>query len=312
MNPECEDGPNFRAAALNAFDLPDAAITEDKQVIMPWANRILPAAMLAHNIPAEEEDTASVISVASSGAAAQKRATETDSDASQASKDDAQTEVGSVEEVPTDEDESEPESEEEFELSEKEQRLLHEAYDTYATTGQQWTRERQSSSANCRTSFADAGNVRSVVEKLTDLPDSWPLMRILIPLDGLSLQIERIIACVAAELSATHLEAKTLGKFVKRVAKKLTAMLACYLAGEVALNSLSGRRNWTSRNGCTHVSSAPHSSFLGKAHIYGASARLVKAPERHKSRNGATVNRAGEDPVHPQSPKRRTDECHPT
>ena len=131
--------------------------------------------------------------------------------------------------MPTDEDESEPESEEEFELSEKEQRLLHEAYDTYATTGQ-----RQSSSANCRTSFADAGNVRSVVEKLTDLPDSWPLMRILIPLDGLSLQIERIIACVAAELSATHLEAKTLGKFVKRVAKKLTAMLACYLAGEVA------------------------------------------------------------------------------
>ena len=42
--------------------------------------------------------------------------------------------------MPTDEDESEPESEEEFELSEKEQRLLHEAYDTYATTGQQWLR----------------------------------------------------------------------------------------------------------------------------------------------------------------------------
>ena len=97
VNPDCEDGPNFRAAALKAFDLPDAAITDDKQVIMPWANRILPAAMLAHNIPAEEEDTASVISVASSGAAAQKRATETDSDASQASKDDAQTEVGSIE-----------------------------------------------------------------------------------------------------------------------------------------------------------------------------------------------------------------------
>ena len=137
--------------------------------------------------------------------------------------------------MPTDEDESEPESEEEFELSEKEQRLLHEACDTYATTEQQWTRERQSSSANCRTSFVDAGNVRSVVEKLTDLPDRWSFMRILIPLDGLSLQIERIIACVAAELSATHLEEKTLGKFVKRVAKKLTAMLACYLAGEVAL-----------------------------------------------------------------------------
>ena len=63
VNPDCEDGPNFRAAALEAFDLPDAAITDDKQVIMPWANQILPAAMLAHNIPAEEEDTASVISV---------------------------------------------------------------------------------------------------------------------------------------------------------------------------------------------------------------------------------------------------------
>ena len=70
VNPDCEDGSNFRAAALEAFDLPDAAIMEDKQVIMPWANQILPAAMLAHNIPAEEEDTASVISVASSGAAA--------------------------------------------------------------------------------------------------------------------------------------------------------------------------------------------------------------------------------------------------
>ena len=107
-------------------------------------------------------------------------------------------------EVPTDEDESEPESEEEYELSEKEQRLLHEAYDTYATTGQQWTQERQGWSASCRTSFADAGNVRSVVEKFIDLPDSWPLMRILIPLDGLSSQVERIIACVAAELSATY------------------------------------------------------------------------------------------------------------
>ena len=222
--------PNFRAAALNAFDLPDAAITDDKQVIMPWANRILPAAMLAHNIPAEEEDTASVISVASSGAAAQKRATETDSDASQASKDDAQTEVGSIEEVPTDEDESEPESEEEFELSEKEQRLLHEAYDTYATTGQQWTRERQSSSANCRTSFADAGNVRSVVEKLTDLPDSWPLMRILIPLDGLSLQKGSLpalpLSCRQHTWKQRH--SASLSKESPR------SSLRCYLAGEVA------------------------------------------------------------------------------
>ena len=54
------------------------------------------------------------------------------------------------------------------------------------------------------------------------------LMRILIPLDGLSLQIERIVACVAAELVAAHQSPKTQAKFVKRVAKKL--ILACYLA----------------------------------------------------------------------------------
>ena len=59
-------------------------------------------------------------------------------------------------------------------------------------------------------------------------------MRILIPLDGLSLQIERIVTCVAAELVATHRSPKTQTKFVKRVAKKLTAILACYLANEVA------------------------------------------------------------------------------
>ena len=63
VNQESEEGPNFREAALQAFGLPEAAITEDKQVIMPWANQIIPAARLARNIPAEEEDTASVISV---------------------------------------------------------------------------------------------------------------------------------------------------------------------------------------------------------------------------------------------------------
>ena len=59
-------------------------------------------------------------------------------------------------------------------------------------------------------------------------------MRIKVPLDGLSLQLERIIACVAAELVATHQHPSGQTKFVKRVAKKLIAILACYLAGEVA------------------------------------------------------------------------------
>ena len=104
--------PKFREAALQAFGLPEAAITEDKQVIMPWANRILPAARFARNIPAEEEDTASVISVASSGAPARQKARESDSDVSQPSEADDQTDTATVVEVPTDEDESEPESEE--------------------------------------------------------------------------------------------------------------------------------------------------------------------------------------------------------
>ena len=109
-------------AALHVFDLPDAAITEDKQVVMLWANRILPAARFARNIPAEEEDTASMISVASSRASARKQATESNLDASQPSETDDQTDAATVVEVPTDEDESESESEEEFELSEKEKK----------------------------------------------------------------------------------------------------------------------------------------------------------------------------------------------
>ena len=52
---------------------------------------------------------------------------------------------------------------------------------------------------SCRTLFADAGNVQAVFDNFINLPDSWPLMRIMIPLDGLSLQVERIISCAAAE-----------------------------------------------------------------------------------------------------------------
>ena len=64
------------------------------------------AARLARNIPAEEEDTASVISVASSGAPARKQARESDSDASQPSEAGDQTDAATVVQVPTHEDES--------------------------------------------------------------------------------------------------------------------------------------------------------------------------------------------------------------
>ena len=136
INQELDEGPNFREAALRAFDLPEAAINEDRQVVMPWANQIIPAAGTAHDVPAEEDDAASVTSVASSGAPPRRKARDSNSDASQPSEVEGQADNATVVEVFTDEDESEPQSEEEFELSEKEQRLLHEAYDTFATSGE--------------------------------------------------------------------------------------------------------------------------------------------------------------------------------
>ena len=89
--------------------------------------------------------------------------------------------------------------------------------------------QRSSSPADCRTSFADAGNVQAVFEKFIHLPDSWPLMRIMIPLDGLSLQIERIIACVAAEVVATQQIPDIQTKFVKRVGSWWTYLFGLLL-----------------------------------------------------------------------------------
>ena len=73
MSHELDEGPNFRNAALRAFELPDAAMSAELKVVMPWANQILPAARRAHTI-----DTASVVSVG----LPPKRAGNTDSDAS--------------------------------------------------------------------------------------------------------------------------------------------------------------------------------------------------------------------------------------
>ena len=198
---ELDEGPNLRNDALRAFELPEAAISDDLKVVVPWANQILPAAGQARAVPAEEDDNASVVSVASSGAPTPKQGGDTDSDGSQPS--DATGQTAAVDLI-TDEDESDAESEEEFELSEKEQRFLREAYEVYVNSGERWLQQRAFSPANCRTPFADTGDVFAVFEKFINLPDSWPLMRILLPLDGLSLQVERIIACVAVEIVATH------------------------------------------------------------------------------------------------------------
>ena len=86
---------------------------------MPWANQILPAAGVARAILAEEDDAASVVSVASSGAPSRQRAGESDSDASQLSEVADQDDQATVVEVLTDEDESEAESEEELNLVRK-------------------------------------------------------------------------------------------------------------------------------------------------------------------------------------------------
>ena len=47
---ELDKGPNFRNDALRAFDLPEAAISDDLKVVLPWANQILPAAGRAHAV----------------------------------------------------------------------------------------------------------------------------------------------------------------------------------------------------------------------------------------------------------------------
>ena len=232
------------ADAARAFALPETSIKSDLSVAAEWAQKILPSVGQAGFVPAEDDDNASVVSVASSGAPAPKRADETDSDASPPSEANDPT---TVVDLITDEDESDAESEEDFELSEKELRFLHEAYEEYANYGVQWLQQREHSQPGFRTPFAEVGNVQAAFEMLINLPDSWPLMRILIPLDGLSLQAERIVACVAAELVATHRRPGTQTKFVKRVAKKLTAaVMASYLAGEVA-SILSPVASWEHR-----------------------------------------------------------------
>ena len=120
-------------------------------------------------------------------------------------------------------------------------RTAWEKKNTYASTGDVWIQQRATSPPSCRTLFADAGNVQAVFDDFTKLPDSWPLMRILIPLDGLSLQIERIITCVAAELVATHLYPKTQTKFANLRVEQ----------AEIAAHSsaTSGRKKWKTKDG---------------------------------------------------------------
>ena len=141
---------DLRRDALLAFDLPEAAISDDLSVVLPWANQILPAAGRARSIPAEEDDNDndSVVSVASSGAPPRKSEGDTDSDASQPSEG---NDTATVVDLITDEDESDEESEEDFELSEKEQRFLQEAYEAYGDSGERWSQQRAYSQPNCRT-----------------------------------------------------------------------------------------------------------------------------------------------------------------
>ena len=150
---------DIRTDALRAFELPEAAINADLSVVVPWANQILPAAGSVRKVPAEEDDADSVVSVASSNTRVAKPDGDTDSDASAASEENTTTEVV---DLVTDEDESDEESEEDFELSEKEQRFLQEAYDVHTTTGDAWIQQRATSTPGCRTPFADAGNVQAL------------------------------------------------------------------------------------------------------------------------------------------------------
>ena len=219
---------DIRIDALRAFELPEAAINPDLSVVVPWTNQILPAAGPVRKVPAEEDDTDSVVSVASSNTQVAKPDGDTDSDASAASEENTTTEVVDL----VTEDESDEESEEDFELSEKEQRFLQEAHDVHTNTGDAWVQQRATSTPGCRTPFANAGNVQTTFENLAELPDGWPLMRILIPLDGLSLQIERIVTCVAAESAATHRSPNA--DQIRKESSEEARCSSCLLANEVA------------------------------------------------------------------------------
>ena len=190
---------DLRVAAQKAFELPANSINDDLSVAAELAATILPHVGQAYPVPAEEDDNLSVVSIASSGAQPALQEDDTDSDASKPSEADQTTRVSHV---TTDEDASDEESEDDFELSEADQRYLQEAYEEFSQYGNPWLRRR--GSPDFRAPFADASFAQEWFDKLINLPDSWPLMRILVSLEGLSLQVERIIACVAAELVATH------------------------------------------------------------------------------------------------------------
>ena len=63
---------DLRTDALRAFALPETAISSDLSVASEWATKILPVVGQAYAVPAEEDDNASVVSVASRGAAASR------------------------------------------------------------------------------------------------------------------------------------------------------------------------------------------------------------------------------------------------
>ena len=169
---------------------------------------LLPHLGREYPLPAEEDDNDSVISVASSNDPPRTEQEDTDTDDSQPSGTDRGTN-GS--EVTTDEDMSDEESEDDFELSETDQRYLQEAYDNFSHYASPWIQMVKQGYFDYRAPFADASHAQEKFDQLINLPDSWPLMRIL----------ARIIACVATELVATHQAPHTQNKFVKRVAKNL-------------------------------------------------------------------------------------------
>ena len=205
---------DLRVVAQKAFDLPANSINDDLSVTYEVATAILPHIGQAYPVPAEEDDDISVVSVASSGA--QPNAEQDDTDSNDAKPSDAE-QTTHASDVTIDEDASDEESEDDFELSEADQRYLQEAYEEFSHYANPWLRQMSEGFSDSRAPFADAWYAQEWFDKLIDLPDSWPLMRILVPLEGLSLQAERIIACVAAELVATHQAPYTQSKFAKRL-----------------------------------------------------------------------------------------------
>ena len=102
---------------------------------------------------------------------------------------------------------------------EQDQELFLEAYSSF---------KRKSSQ------FNSAGGLQEWFDGVERLPDSWPMARLAITLDGLILQVEKVAMTAAMEIIASHVAPGECLPELTQLAKDITVALALHLADLVA------------------------------------------------------------------------------